>query len=122
MSDQETRNPGPPLIARAVDRCRHWMLAVEMQYARIQKPQPPDEAFGSNEFCDAMDQQAVDIDLFVMALRVLLDSVELCRNVVDDQERQAKLIEALAAFRKTVPHTVPMRDFIEHPDQYVQGK
>jgi len=82
-----------------------WRFTLELQDHRIR---------------NAIDQlhKQVDIDLYVLVLRNLIRAVNSAKCLT----RNGEICQALDAFYKAVPAWKNVRDFLEHFDEYSQGK
>lgn len=82
-----------------------WRAGLELQDKRIR------------DDSDRLHAQ-IDIDLYALILRNLVRAIEYAEKSTGDSE----IKKALEKFKVTVPGWLNVRDFLEHFDEYSQGK
>lgn len=82
-----------------------WRTALELQDKRIRSAE--------DQLC-----RQIDTDLYALVLRNLVRAVEYAANLTKNDDIQ----KALKIFKEAVPGWINVRNFLEHFDEYAQGK
>ncbi len=128
--------PGPTVPHRCKNALDRWMLAVEMQQARVnaasrgQRPHVEGTLLFVTPLEELGESSVVDTDLYIIALNRLARAARLTRTQVlrdwpgpplEVEHARIVMKAAIQAFDAAVPDLTLARDVGEHSDEYLMG-